>query len=292
MNTKARVTHLEAAVRNNELRSKKLGKLASEALIIEATLTPKPALVDKRGSGVHSDLTLALMLKSAIVLEPFFVEMARIACGANPCLELRESLAECGRRAEEAMLDATGGSNSHRGAIWCIGLLVAAASMHSFNSDCELVAGLASQIAVFADRNSPAGETHGLLVQRKYGAGGARIEAQKGFPHVVEVGLKKLRGRRLLGATDTVCQLDAMLAIMSSLDDTCLLYRGGLTALETAMTGAKEILLAGGTETAQGMCRLFQLDKDLSQLGASPGGSADLLAATIFLDSLDCPVNF
>lgn len=292
MSTKARVTHLQTAVRTNELRSRKLGRLASEALIIEATLTPKPALVDKRGSGAHSDLTLASMLKSAIVLEPFFVEMARIACGMTPSIELRETLAECGRRAEEAMLSATGGSNSHRGAIWCIGLLVAAASMHQFNTDCELIAKLASQIATCPDRHSPHCNTHGLVMQRKYGVGGARIEAEKGFPHVIKIGLAKLRARRLAGAVDAVCQLDALLAIMSSLDDTCLLYRGGPPALETARKGATEVLLFGGTETPHGMCRLFKLDTDLLQLGASPGGSADLLAATLFLDLLDCPINF
>jgi triphosphoribosyl-dephospho-CoA synthase len=76
---------------------------------------------------------------------------------------------------------------------------------------------------------------------------------------------------------------------MSTLDDTCLLYRGGGPALETAKLGAREVLALGGSNSPSGMARLFQLDKDLIKLHASPGGSADLLAATLFLDSLDCP---
>jgi triphosphoribosyl-dephospho-CoA synthase len=268
-----------------------LGTLASAALVTEATLTPKPALVDRRGSGAHNDLTLESMLKSAAVLEPFFQEMALISSGSRPNLSLREELAECGRRAEVAMHQATGGSNSHRGAIWCLGLLVAAAAMQEGEAHASEIAETAAKIAAFPDRNASNLETHGLVMKRTYGVGGARVEAQSGFPHVIKIGLPHLRNRRLAAATETSCRLDALLAIMSSLDDTCLLYRGGLQALKTAQSGAQEIIALGGTSTPRGIARLFQMDRDLVQLGSSPGGSADLLAATLFLDSLDCVDN-
>jgi triphosphoribosyl-dephospho-CoA synthase len=228
------------------------------------------------------------MLKSAMVLEPFFQEMARIASSASPSLSLREELAECGRRAEVAMFQATGGGNSHRGAIWCLGLLVAAAAMQESEAQSWEIAETASQIAILPDRHASNHETHGLVMMRTYGAGGARSEAQAGFPNVVKVGLPHLRNRRLAGAPETSCRLDTLLAIMCGLDDTCLLYRGGLQALATSKTGAQAVIALGGTDNPRGMARLFQLDRDLLQLGASPGGSADLLAATIFLDSLDC----
>jgi triphosphoribosyl-dephospho-CoA synthase len=265
-----------------------LGTAASSALVTEAMLTPKPALVDKRGSGAHNDLTLQSMLKSALVLEPFFQEMARISSGVRPSLSLREKLAQCGRRAETAMHQATGGSNSHRGAIWCLGLLVAAAAMQEGQGHAWEIAETAAKIAALPDRHASNLETHGLIVKRTYGVGGARVEAQSGFPHVIKIGLPHLRSRRLAGATETACRLDTLLAIMSRLDDTCLLYRGGLQALETAKSGAQEVIALGGTDNPRGMARLFQVDRDLVQLGASPGGSADLLAATLFLDSLDC----
>jgi triphosphoribosyl-dephospho-CoA synthase len=268
-------------------RCQLLGALASAALATEAMLTPKPALVDKRGSGAHSDLTLQLMLNSALVLEPFFQEMAGISNGATATLSLRGALAECGRRAEIAMHQATGGSNSHRGAIWCLGLLVAAAALQEGKSDASEIAETAAKIAVFSDSHASNLETHGLIMKRTYGVGGARVEAQSGFPHVIKVGLPHLRMRRLAGAPESACTLDSLMAIMSSLDDTCLLYRGGPKALETAKSGAQEVLALGGTDNPRGMARLFQMDRDLVQLGASPGGSADLLAATLFLDSLD-----
>jgi triphosphoribosyl-dephospho-CoA synthase len=113
---------------------------------------------------------------------------------------------------------------------------------------------------------------------------GARGEAQAGFPHAINIGLPTLYRSRQQGAAERTARLDALLAIMMSLDDTCLLHRGGLAALKTAQNGAAAILTTGGTATVQGWKLLQQLDRDLIALNASPGGSADLLAATLFLD--------
>src|SRR6185437_15585155 len=99
---------------------------AVTALIDEAQLTPKPALVDRRGSGAHRDLDLATMLRSAHALEPTFAALARAARRrGEPSALLRTELAQIGRAGEQHMLRATGGSNAHRGAIWIVGLLVA-----------------------------------------------------------------------------------------------------------------------------------------------------------------------
>src|SRR5580704_13287542 len=113
--------------RNARQRSRHLGALAFQALIAEAELTPKPGLVDRRGSGAHADLSLDLMRRSATVLEPFFADMASAAEGRVPDRDLREKLAAIGRDGERAMYKATEGANSHKGAIWILGLLVAAA---------------------------------------------------------------------------------------------------------------------------------------------------------------------
>ncbi|MBX9720877.1 MAG: triphosphoribosyl-dephospho-CoA synthase [Candidatus Obscuribacterales bacterium] len=264
----------------------KLGSLASSALIAEARLTPKPALVDQRGSGAHADLNLDLMISSAHALEPFFQEMARISLGAALSTRLREQLASCGRQAEISMYLATGGSNSHRGSIWCMGLLVASAAMLSDTASPEEIAQNAASIAVIDDRYAPKEKSHGSLVKQTYGVRGARAEAEDGFPHITKIALPHLRQKRLNGATETSARLDALMSIMAELDDTCLLYRGGMEALLVAKTAAKDVLALGGSSSSAGMARLFQLDFDLLKLRSSPGGSADLLAATLFLDSL------
>ena len=268
--------------------ARRLARLARQALIAEAELTPKPGLVDRRGDGAHTDLSLDIMRRSAIAIEPYFTQMARVSRGAQPSESIRERLALIGRQAECAMLDATGGSNSHKGAIWALGLLVAALAMHDTDAmTASAAATTAKVIASFEDRATPHLVSHGDAVAKRYGVAGARGEALCGFPHVVHVGLPTIRRKRRSGTTEQVARLDALLSIMSSLDDTCLLYRGGRTALAAAKEGAAAVEAAGGTGTTLGRERLGQLDRRLLELNASPGGSADLLAATLFLDAVE-----
>jgi triphosphoribosyl-dephospho-CoA synthase len=269
-------------------RSAWLANLAQQSLIAEAELTPKPGLVDRRGSGVHVDLSLALMRRSALAIEPYFHEMASLCEGTRPCQQLREQLAAMGRNAERAMLMATGGSNSHKGAIWILGLLISAAAMED-EVDCIAsgIAATAQAIASFEDRAAPRLVSHGDIVAKRYGVSGARGEAGQGFPHVIDVGLPTLRRRRAQGATEEQARLDTLLSIMSCLKDTCLLYRGGSAALTAANDGAIAVERAGGVKAESGRQQLKLLDRRLLELGVSPVGSADLLAATIFLDAAE-----
>jgi triphosphoribosyl-dephospho-CoA synthase len=304
-----------------------LGALARQALIAEAELTPKPGLVDRRGPGAHTDLSLVLMRRSAFAIEPFIRLMAFQSMNEQPSARLRGTLAATGRAAEHAMSQATNGSNTHKGAIWTLGLLAAAASVgrnelpttpaaaglrrdrgplvrerdaasRTLNpNDIARTAGLIASFAVPYESapNAPAstGRTpkapfsHGQIVAKKFGASGARGEAVNGFPHIVEIGLPTLRARRRSGTPEPIARLDALLAIMARLTDTCLLYRGGKLAQQAAQQGAAAVLAAGGAGTCRGRERLLALDQQLLDLGVSPGGSADLLAGTLFLDAIE-----
>src|SRR6202167_702841 len=235
---------------NDQARVAWLARLGRQALIAEAELTPKPGLVDRRGSGAHSDLSLAIMRSSALAIEPYFCEMAAISQGSYPSQALRERLALIGRNAERAMLRATGGSNSHKGAIWILGLLISAAAlMDEDKASASVVAATAKKIASFEDRAAPRLVSHGDMVAQQYGVPGARGEALSGFPPVVDIALPMLHSRRASGAIESVTRLDALLSVMSRLDDTCLLYRGGEEALVTAKEGAAAVMNAGGTRT-------------------------------------------
>jgi triphosphoribosyl-dephospho-CoA synthase len=267
-------------------RSMRLASLAREALIAEAELTPKPALVDRRGSGAHHDLSLALMRQSATAIEPYFAAMASCSQGHNVDGNLRSQLASIGRSAERAMYQATQGSNAHKGAIWILGLLVSAAIRVPGENAREIVA-VAGAIARLPDREQPKLLTHGDMVRHRYGAGGARMEASTNFPHVMRCGLPMLRNRRAKNYPEEICRLDALLSLMAELEDTCVLYRGGVEALSVVKAGAQAALDAGGYANANGRKRLRALDRELIARNVSPGGSADLLAATIFLDALD-----
>jgi triphosphoribosyl-dephospho-CoA synthase len=265
----------------------RIARYAVDALIDEARLTPKPALVDARGSGAHRDLDLDTMLRSANALEPTFLAIARAATGAQPSQALREQLARIGREGEHAMMRATAGSNAHRGAIWIVGLLCAGTAMHACG-DIEAICACAAGIACFEDRFAPvaAARSHGAKASARFHVAGARGEARDGFPHAWRTGLPALDDARARGLAENAARLDALVAIIASLDDTCLLHRGGMNALRTAQTGARRVIEAGGMAREAGRAALARLDDELLALNASPGGAADLLAATLFLDSL------
>ncbi|MFZ6045719.1 triphosphoribosyl-dephospho-CoA synthase [Pseudomonas sp. CR3202] len=262
-----------------------LADLAVDALIDEADLSPKPALVDRRGSGAHCDLHLGLMHASALSLWPCFRQMAEAAQEHGEVGQpLREALGRIGREGEAAMLATTGGVNTHRGAIWALGLLVAAQALKPDTRDAHAIALRAARIALIDDRAAPHSDSHGARVARRYGARGAREEAQLGFPAVIQHGLPQLLRSRAAGAGEQNARLDALLAIMTTLADTCVLWRAGLEGLTAMQQGARAVLDAGGSASLAGRRQLRALDARLLQLNASPGGAADLLAACLFLD--------
>jgi triphosphoribosyl-dephospho-CoA synthase len=267
-----------------QMAARRLANRAMEALVAEALLTPKPALVDRRGCGAHRDLDLERLLASACALRPGFERMADCAWQRTPSRALREELGDIGRHAESDMLAATGGSNAHRGAIWVLGLLVAGLAMSDGAARPEETAKLAATLARMPDRHVAERDSNGSRACTLYGVEGARGEARSGFPHVVGVGLPALQEARRRGANESDARLDALMAIMARLDDTCLLHRGGRPALDAARAGARDVLARGGSSTPAGRQRLLALDADLMMRWVSPGGSADLLAACLLLD--------
>ncbi len=263
-----------------------LSTLAVSALIDEAELTPKPALVDRRSNGAHYDLDLARLRRSALALQDGFAALVR-AAASQEFLRLREEIGRIGRDMERRMMAATDGSNAHRGVIWALGLLVAAAAQRRSESHPASIAATAAALARLPDRFAPRPLSNGERARLRFGATGARGEAQAGFPHAILIGLPTLRAARGRGISEDCARLDALMSIMASLDDTCLLHRGGRAALQAAKTGAWAVLAAGGTAAVAGLERLHRLHADLMALWASPGGSADLLAVTVFLDRLE-----
>lgn len=251
-----------------------LGRLAGRALREEALHTPKPGLVDRRGNGAHRDMTLPMLLRSADALVAPIAACAGAAQAMPPGPDLRAVIGAIGRDGERRMLAATGGVNTHRGALWALGLLAAGLAAAG------TVAGAARFAAELAAVDDPAAGgralSHGARVRLRYGAAGAMGEARQGFPHTVRVALPVLRHA---GRTN------ALLASMSRLEDTCLLHRAGPAGLRVVRDGAAAVLRAGGARTTAGAAALDRLDGRCERHGLSPGGSGDVLAAAIFLDS-------
>lgn len=261
-----------------------LAEQATQALLDEARLTPKPGLVDSRGSGAHTDLSLQLMERSAISLKDTFFALVLASWKRPLDVALRAEIGKIGRKGEQQMMLVTKGVNTHRGSIWTMGLLVSAMAMVDGIATAQQVTELAANLAQLPDHASPRTFSKGLCATRRYQVPGAREEAQQGFPHIMELALPELIASRRCGATEQQAQLNALLAIMSSLTDTCVLSRAGMAALIAMQQGAKTVLALGGVQTTSGWSALAALEQRMLADNVSPGGAADLFAATLFLD--------
>jgi len=266
-----------------------LARTATQCLIDEARLSPKPGLVDSRGNGAHQDLSLALMERSAHSLTPTFQALALQSWLRPADIALRQTVGRLGREGEQRMMAATGGVNTHRGAIWALGLLVSAVAMLGGSAKAQAIADTAARLAQLPDDAAPRVFSKGQRATQRYQVPGAREEAQQAFPHIMQRALPQLRLSRLNGSGEAHARLDALMAIMTSLPDTCVLSRAGMEGLDAMQDGARAVLAAGGTAHPAGQRALAVLDKQMLLLNASPGGAADLLAATLFLDRIETP---
>lgn len=246
--------------------------LAERALRLELDTTPKPGLVDRRDNGAHKDMDYALMSKSISALRPY---LTRLAVESAKDIDLAK-IKEVGIEAEKAMLKATGGVNTHKGALFCIGLSVAAASnlasatgsveAYSFK---ELVSRAASEIP-------SARGTHGAEAKRSFKVGGALENARAAYPELFTDWLPYYRS---LEGDPFRCH-KTLLHIMTTLDDTNILHRRGAEGLAHAEAAAAR-LLEDFSESG-----LSSLNKDFIRENISPGGSADMLSLTIFINSI------
>lgn len=259
--------------------------LAAECLCLEVNTHPKPGLVSYVDAGAHRDMDAQLLYHSAHTLAPFFAALAtagRVAAGLD-------RLREIGIAAERAMLDATNGVNTHRGAIFGLGLMAAAAGFRDANGICgslgSVVANLwgrsIESIAVVPD-------SHGARAARRYGAGGARREAALGYPSVYGIAIPALAvGHTLARGDAEAARVHACLALIASVGDTNLLHRGGLDGLAFAQRLAGAFLEAGGVGQTGWRLQALEIHEAFVARNLSPGGCADLLAMALFAHALE-----
>ncbi|RDG37860.1 triphosphoribosyl-dephospho-CoA synthase [Streptomyces corynorhini] len=257
-----------------------LAEVAVDALLAEAELTPKPGLPDAR------EADFGALRWSARSLTPGLTAMAAAArrAGGEPGRGLRRELGAIGRCTERTMARANAGSALHHGAVWPLGLLVSAAALAPTLAPDRLPTE-ARRLAALPDGAAPRIPSPGSAAASRYGAAGARGEARAGFPHVRRA-LTALRTARAAGAREPEARLDALLTVMSTLQDTGLLHAAGPHGLREAQNGAREVLEAGGVGSARGGAALHALDVRLRADGLRPRGSAHLLAGALFLDIL------
>jgi len=241
-----------------------IGRAATLALYDELALTPKPGLVTLTSNGSHDDMDADTFVRSLFSLRSYFVRIAALGREHAPFTALER----CGIEAEQRMLAATGGVNTHRGAIFMLGLLCAALGADAQDPRAAL---LRLWGEALRERSTRSSTLPGGIAARRYGLRSASAEAALGFPMLFETALPALReGTRL----------HTLFRIIAVLDDCNLARRGGLEGLRFAQAQARRFLADGRVETAEAIGREFVRRR------LSPGGAADTLAAACLLQRL------
>lgn len=257
-----------------------LGHAATFALECELQTTPKPGLVDLNDSGSHTDMDVATMRCGISALSQYFNRLAKAAQSTQ--LPDAKLLAQIGTEAEDEMLRATGGINTHKGALFSLGLTVAAASHILANNTLPSSLSMQEIIrAIASEFRQPAG-THGAIVKEQFGIPTALDQAKDGYTMLFNCWLPFLRQH----FSESHLHARLLLKIMADLDDSNIYWRSGAQTAQTVKSEAAEVLRQFSIPG------LEQLNRTFISRRISPGGAADMLALTLLIDSLlQSPTN-
>lgn len=272
--------------------SARIASAAVQSLIDEVHTTPKPGLVDRRNSGSHTDMDISTFLASAKALEPYFQECVQIGqdTATLPPEQTFPPLRRAGLRAEQDMYRATGGVNTHKGAIYTMGILCGSLgrlwtpeSPIPKPEDIFVECGKIAKSAAVDDLAGADGSTAGLRLYLTHGLTGIRGEAAAGLPSVRKIGLPAYEDALHKGLNPNDAGAVALLHLIARVKDTNLYRRGGSDGAAYAAGAAGSLLLR---DPFPSMEQLAELDDAFIARNLSPGGCADLLAATYFLHGL------
>lgn len=281
-----------AGVPVSPARWQAIARAATVSLHDELALAPKPGLVSFEDSGSHDDMDAGTFLRSLFALRHYFARIAALGAAGAPFDALREA----GIAAESRMLAATGGRNTHRGAIFTLGLLCAAAGQCAAEAR---VAEAAELREALQERWGPALAAHarrghesdskGRCAARRLGLRPAAEEAALGLPVLFETAWPALRDALARGLDARRARLQSLFATMAVLDDTNLAHRGGREGLRFARRAAADFLAAGGADAPDAIERARSLHRAFVARRLSPGGAADTLAAACLVHRLGRP---
>lgn len=264
-----------------------LDQLCLNALRNEVFAWPKPGLVTPVDSGSHHDMHIGTFLKSISALEGTFAEMAMAAAFGQGF----QAMMAVGMKAEARMLHTTNGVNTHRGAIFNLGLLTSASVLRRIKPalarlSCGKVVEHEWGEKILAARSSSAA-THGNQVYQRYAKAGARGEAAAGFPMVYRFGIPTLRRLLQEGHDHEQAIIGTLMTLIEKVDDSNLLWRGGDDGLAFAKQSARDFNINGGVARPGWRDQLTVIHRSFIERNLSPGGSADLVAASWVAYHLD-----
>lgn len=270
----------------------KISVLATESLINEARTTPKPGLVDGRNSGSHKDMNIVTFIKSANALAPYFYNCVKLGQETKELSpdEAFKMLRKEGLSAEKLMYDATGGINTHKGAIYSLGIICGAVgrlwtSEKPIAETDEILSACAELVkkSTKEDFENIDSSTAGGRLYLKYGLRGIRGEVADGFASVAKFSLPVYEKALGNGFSPNDAGVISLLNLIANVDDTNLYKRGGMKGIEYAKNSARDLLSKPDSPSRN---EIEALDDDFIKKNLSPGGCADLLAVTYFLNKI------
>lgn len=270
---------------NDEKKLRYIRNCAIQALWYELITYPKPGLVSLVDSGSHLDMDAGTFHKSILSLRHYFYRMAILGFNASRFELLRQE----GIAAEVRMMARTGGVNTHRGAIFNLGILVAAAACKLARADEKNSIGHLSQQMWGDDllNHCRRSGSHGSHAATLYNVSGAVGEAYSGFSSVYTIGLPVYRSVLKETSSYSLARVQTFYTLMANVADTNLLHRGGLIGLHRAQNIARDFLSSGGIYSDAWQVRAIHDHHEFVGMNLSPGGSADLLGACIFTHSIE-----
>ena len=257
-----------------------IGHLASMALQAELDTTPKPGLVDRNDNGAHRDMDHALMRRSIQALHPYFVRLAQI--GFDNPQPRHDEIQQVGIEAEQAMFKATGGVNTHKGALFSIGLAAVALGGMACSNNAQLHS-LSNSIASLASLFPNTSGTHGSKAKANNKLKGALDNAREGYTQLFKAWLPFYLDR--LAEGDRYALHKTLLRIMCDLDDTNIVYRTSMETMQEVQAEARR-MLEHIPETTHFEAALQAMNTDYIRRNISPGGSADMLSLVVFLSNV------
>lgn len=272
----------------------KVDQYLTQAILLEVSTHPKPGLVTRLSNGAHKDMSIFTFMMSSAVLSKAFNDLQDIGQAHRGTLaELFCKLRSYGVGAEAELLRVTKGVNTQRGILFAGGI-VSAVSGYAMNMGLsrdallpmikEMAAGLVARELKNLDH---AAMTAGEKLYYKYGITGIRGEVENGFPSVVNYGLPALEDAFNKGATINDALVHALIALMTVVEDSNVIWRTDYETLLEVQRIAKDILNLGSVFTEKGRMAIAETERYFLQRRISPGGSADLLSVTITLYLLE-----
>jgi triphosphoribosyl-dephospho-CoA synthase len=269
-----------------------IAEYAIEAMLYEVAAYPSPGLVSSISKGAHSDMDHYCFIKSTSILSKYMVLFAEEGYSEKTPKEIFAAIRNIGIEAENEMFKGTKGVNTHKGMIFLLGISCAAVTKAIYeNKNFSEIQGLIKEMTIglvqdeLLYMNKDKATSYGEKLFLKYKVEGIRGQVERGIPLVFDYSIGIYNDNKFLNLNDRL--IHTLVCIMQYCEDSNVLHRHSMIALKDVQQKAVHIISIGGMKTETGKAAIENLDSEFIKQNISPGGSADLLAVTVFFNSVE-----